>query len=202
MTLEQNRNEEESVQAGDAEIPVLGLGTSPMRGETCASVVHEALEIGYRHIDTAQGYDNEEAVGEGIAHSHVPHDAIFITTKVRPQWLSDGRLQESLQESLSKLRVDQVDLALIHWPNPDIPIAETIGALCDARRRGLARHIGVSNFTIALLDEAVAAASEPLAAEQLEYHPFIDQTRILNRIRTHGLTIIAYCHTSSWSRRR
>ena len=156
-----------TVHANGADIPVLGFGTWPVRGETCARMVREALRLGYRHVDTAQGYDNEADVGAGIADSGVSRSEIFITTKVHPERQGEGHLQTSLERSLVKLRVDQVDLTLIHWPNPAIPVGEAVRALCDAKRRGLTRHIGLSNFTIALLDEAAAAASEPLVTEQI-----------------------------------
>ena len=183
----------QTVDAQGAKIPVLGFGTWPMRGDECRQAVTAGLKLGYRHVDTAQGYSNEEEVGEGIRVSGVPREDIFITTKVRPEWQGEGRLQASMEESLRKLGVDVVDLTLIHWPNPDIPVAEAMKALSDATRRGLTRHIGVSNFTIALLDQAVAAASEPLVTDQIEYHPFLEQTKMLAAIRRHGMAPTAYC---------
>lgn len=176
-----------------ARIPVLGVGTWQLRDETCARIVAEALRLGYRHIDTAQGYENEAAVGEGLRASGVARDRVFITTKVRPELISDGALQRSLEESLGRLGVDAVDLALIHWPNPAVPVSEAMRALADAKRRGLTRHIGVSNFTVALLQEAVRASAEPLVTDQIEYHPYLDQQKLLGAIRQHGLAITAYC---------
>jgi diketogulonate reductase-like aldo/keto reductase len=181
------------VHAHGAAIPAIGFGTWPMRGETCAQMVGEALKIGYRHIDTAQGYQNEADVGAGIASSGVPAGEIFVTTKVTPERASAKELVKSVEASLRKLRRDQVDLLLVHWPNPRIPVGETIAALCDARRRGLARNIGISNYTIALTEAALLVASEPIVASQIEYHPLVDQTRILATLRQHGLAIIAYC---------
>lgn len=183
----------QTVDAQGAKIPAIGFGTWPMRGETCSRMVAEALRIGYRHIDTAQGYSNEEDVGAGLKASGVQRDAVFVTTKVRPELTSAARLVPSVEESLRKLGTDRVDLLLLHWPNPEIPVAESIAALCDARRRGLARHIGISNYTIALTDEALRVASEPIAAAQFEYHPLVDQTKLLAALRRHGLAIIAYC---------
>jgi diketogulonate reductase-like aldo/keto reductase len=182
-----------NVSANGATIPVIGFGTWPMRGRQCAEAVAHALNVGYRHIDTAQGYGNETDVADGIAHAGIKRADIFITTKVRPEALREGELQASVEESLRKLRVDQVDLTLIHWPNPDVPVKEAIQALCEVKKRGLTKNIGVSNFTIKLLDEAVARASEPLATEQLEYHPFLDQTKVLAAIRRHGMATTAYC---------
>jgi diketogulonate reductase-like aldo/keto reductase len=181
------------VTAHGAEIPAIGFGTWPMRGEACAAMVAEALRIGYRHIDTAQGYSNEADVGEGIAASGLPAGEIFVTTKVTPERASARDLVKSVEASLGKLRRDQVDLLLVHWPNPRIPVGETIAALCDARRRGLARNIGISNYTIALTEEALRVATEPIVASQVEYHPLVDQTKLLVVLRRHDLAIIAYC---------
>lgn len=181
-----------TIHANGAAIPALGFGTWPLRGEACARIVSEGIELGYRHVDTAQGYDNESDVGAGIAASGVPRGEIFIATKVHPDRQSDGDLQASVEESLRKLRVDRLDLTVIHWPNPGVPVRQAIGALCDARRRGLTRHIGLSNFTIALIEEAVAAATEPLVAAQIEYHPFLDQSKVMAALRRHGMATIAY----------
>jgi len=183
----------QTVSAHGAKIPALGFGTWPMKGEECARVVSDALKLGYRHVDTAQGYSNEKEVGDGMADAGVARDRIFITTKIHPEQQGEGALQASLEESLRKLRVDQVDLTLIHWPNPKIPVAEAMKALSDAKRRGLTRHIGLSNFTVALLDEAVKAATEPLVTEQIEYHPYIDQSKMLAALGRHGMAVTAYC---------
>lgn len=184
---------EKFVIAKGARIPKIGCGTWELRGEVCAGIVSKALHLGYRHIDTAQGYGNEAAVGQGMRLSGVPREDIFVTTKVRPQLIGDGPLQRSVQESLERLDIDIIDLLLIHWPNPEIPLAETMRALSSAKRLGLARHIGVSNFTIAKLDEAVNSSPEPIAAAQFEYHPYLDQKRLLAAVRKHGLAITAYC---------
>ena len=138
--------------AGNGPIPAVGCGTWEVRGDTCAKIVAEALRVGYRHIDTAQGYDNEEAVGEGLRASGIPRSDVFVTTKVRPHLVAEGDLQRSAEENLRKLQVDAVDLLLIHWPNPGVPVREMMSALSDAKRRGLTRHIGVSNFTIEKLE--------------------------------------------------
>ena len=182
-----------AVKQAGAMTPKLGLGTWELRGEVCSRVVSAALKLGYTHIDTAQGYANEEAVGEGLAISGVPRQTIFITTKVQPQRMGDGDLQRSVETSLKKLRVSQIDLLLLHWPNPQIPLADSIRALNQTKRNGMVRHIGLSNFTIALLDEACRLTTEPFALEQLEYHPYLDQSRILAAVRRHGMAITAYC---------
>jgi 2,5-diketo-D-gluconate reductase B len=183
----------EQAAVGDGLIPPIGCGTWQLRGATCTLIVAEALKLGYRHIDTAQGYANETEVGEGIRASGIPRDKVFVTTKVRPQLISDGLLQKSVEESLQRLQLDVVNLVLIHWPNPVVPLAETMHALSDAKRRGLTRHIGVSNFTIAKLDEAIRVSPEPIITNQIEYHPYLDQRRLLAAIRGHGLAITAFC---------
>ena len=155
-------------------------------------MVEEALRLGYRHIDTAAMYRNEEAVGEGLRASGVPRDEVFITTKV---WSSDLRARDferSARESLEKLKLRNVDLLLIHWPNSSVPLKETIGALCKMKREGVARHIGVSNFDPALIEEAVKLATEPLVNNQIELHPYNDQSKTIAASRKAGLSVTAY----------
>lgn len=182
-----------TVTKAGAVIPRLGFGTWQLRGEACATMVHGAVRAGYTHIDTAQGYGNEAEVGEGLAHSGVAREGLFVTTKVRPENMRDGDLQRSVDESLKKLRLSQIDLLLLHWPTPDVPLADTIRALNAVKRSGLVRHIGLSNFTIALLDEAWSLTAEPFAAQHLEYHPYLDATKILAAIRARDMAPIAYC---------
>lgn len=182
-----------AVEAAGATIPAIGLGTWQLRGEACAQMVEAALRGGYTHVDTAQGYSNEEFVGEGLAASGVARDRVFLTTKVRTDQMAEGDLQRSVEESLRKLRVFQVDLLLLHWPNPLIPLAESIRALNQVKRDGLAKHIGLSNFTTAKLAEAWQLTTEPLAAEQIEYHPYLEQTKMLAALRQREMAIIAYC---------
>jgi diketogulonate reductase-like aldo/keto reductase len=181
-----------TVEAGGARIPLVGLGTWDLRGKTCARMVDEAMRLGYRHIDTAAMYGNEEAVGEGLRASGVPRDEVFITTKV---WSSDLRARDferSARESIRKLKLPSVDLLLIHWPNPSISLKETIGALCKMKREGVARHVGVSNFTVALIEEASGYASEPLVNNQIECHPYLDQAKVIAASRKRGLSVTAY----------
>ena len=156
-------------------------------------MVEAALRGGYTHVDTAQGYGNEDEVGEGLSSSGVERKAVFLTTKVRTDKMADGELQRSVEESLRKLRVDHVDLLLLHWPNPLIPLADSIRALNQVKREGLARHIGLSNFTAARLDEAWRLTKEPLVAEQIEYHPYLEQRTMLGALRAREMAIIAYC---------
>jgi len=182
-----------NVQAGGASIPSLGFGTWAARGEECAQAVTWALESGYRHIDTAAVYANEEAVGEGIRASCVPRGEIFLTTKVGPDDIDEGRLERSAEASLKRLGFDHVDLLLIHWPSPKIPLKRSMAALAKAKRQGLTRHIGVSNFTPALVAEAVALSEEPVVTNQCEYHPRLDQSRVLDACRRNGVSFTSYC---------
>src|SRR6478609_6011828 len=150
----------EFVEANGARIPAVGLGTWDFRGRTCSRVVEQALRLGYRHIDTSEMYDNEREIGEGLRGSGVKRDEVFITTKVWTSHFTPNDLERSAKESLVKLRLTEVDLLLLHWPNPQVPLSETLGALARAKQLGLARHIGVSNFTVALIEEAVAACPQ------------------------------------------
>ncbi len=180
------------VTAAGIDIPRIGFGTWPMKGETCANMVREALAAGYRHIDTAQGYANEAEVGRGLKDSGVARSDVFITTKIRPDRLRSGDLQRSVEASLKDLGIERIDLLLIHWPNPEVPLEETIPALNAVKRSGLTRAIGLSNFTIALLERAWALTTEPFAAEQVEFHPFLDQRKIKRAIHAHDMALIAY----------
>ncbi|GGH25121.1 2,5-didehydrogluconate reductase [Alsobacter metallidurans] len=180
------------VEAHGARIPALGLGTFRSEGQACVDAVLEALRVGYRHVDTAAMYGNEAEVGEGLRVAGLPRDEVFVTTKVWWTDIAPGALQASAEASLKKLGLHHVDLLHIHWPNPEIPLADSLGALCDAKRRGLARHIGVCNFPIALLDEAVRLCDEPLVALQCEYHPTLSQHRLLAEARRHGLAFTSY----------
>ena len=180
------------VEANGAKIPAIGLGTWELRGRTCKRLVEQALRLGYRHIDTAQAYENEREVGEGLRASGTRRDEVFVTTKVWTTHFAPNDLERSTKESLAKLRLSEVDLLLLHWPNPQVPLAETLGALARVKKLGMARHIGVSNFTVALTDEAVAACSEPLVCDQVEYHPYLDQTKVLNGCARHGMAVVAY----------
>jgi len=174
-------------------MPALGFGTSPLTGGLSADTVLAALKAGYRHIDTARKYGTERAVGEALRVSGLSRKDIFLTTKVSHENLRAGDFAKSVDESLAALGVDYVDLLLIHWPNPEIALTETMPALAKAKRQGLARHIGVANFNIALLDQAIDLCPEPLVALQAEYHPFLDQSKLLAAVRRHRLAFIAYC---------
>ena len=181
------------VEANGAKIPAIGLGTWELRGRTCARLVEQALRLGYRHIDTAQVYENEREVGEGLRASGTRRDEVFVTTKIWTTHFAPNDLERSTKESLAKLRLSEVDLLLLHWPNPHVPLTETLGALAHVKKLGMSRHIGVSNFTVALIDEAVAACSEPLVCDQVEYHPYLDQTKVRDACARHGMAVVAYC---------
>jgi diketogulonate reductase-like aldo/keto reductase len=175
-----------------ADIPVIGFGTSQLGN--CGEIVATALRTGYRHIDTAWKYGTEKGVGEGIKASGVPRGDIFLTTKVSHEYLHAADFARSVEESLARLQTDYVDLLLVHWPAIDgTPLAETMGALARAKREGKARHVGVANFNIALIEDAMRLCPEPLSVLQAEYHPYLDQSRVLEFCRKAGLVFMAYC---------
>jgi diketogulonate reductase-like aldo/keto reductase len=180
------------VEANGAKIPSIGLGTWELRGRACTRIVEQAVKLGYRHFDTGQIYENEREVGEGIRASGVKRDDVFVTTKVWTTHFAPNELERSAKESLVKLRTPYVDLLLLHWPNPQVPLSETLGALAHVKQMGLASHIGISNFTVALIEQAVAACPEPLACDQVEYHPYLDQTKVKQACERHHLALIAY----------
>ena len=181
-----------TLSARGAGIPALGFGTSQL-GD-CSEVVATALKLGYRHIDTAWKYGSEKGVGQGIRASGVPRSEIFLCTKVSHEYLRAADFARSVDESLRNLQVDYVDLLHVHWPTVDnISLAETMGALAKAKRDGLTRHIGVANFNIALLEEAMRLCPEPLVTLQAEYHPYLDQSKVLQYCRSKELIFTAYC---------
>src|SRR5262245_46824130 len=154
------------VEANGARIPAIGLGTMTLKDAVCVEAVKSALRLGYRHIDTAERYGNEAEVGEGLQQglraAGLRREDVFVTTKVYHDNLAAADFARSFDQSLAKLKLPWVDLLLIHWPNPKVPLAETVAVLCKAKRDGRARHVGVANFTTALLAQATALATEPL----------------------------------------
>ncbi len=182
-----------SVSANGANIPAIGLGTWTLKDETASELVKSALESGYRHIDTAAMYENEAAVGEGMRASSLAREEIFLTTKVWPTDIADGDLQRSVEASLKRLGTDYLDLVLIHWPSKSIPLADSIKALNEVRDQGWARNIGVSNFTSSLIEEAVGLSKNPLACNQVEYHPFLKQDSVMAACQKHGMALVSYC---------
>jgi 2,5-diketo-D-gluconate reductase B len=179
------------LKAGDAEIPAIGFGTSSLGN--CGEIVAQALGLGYRHLDTAWKYGTEDGVGEGMRAARVPRDEIFLCTKVSHEYLHADAFARSVDESLTRLGVGYVDLLLVHWPSAAVPLAETMGALAKAKRQGLTRHVGVANFNIALLDEAIRLCPEPIVNLQAEYHPYLDQSKLLAACRQRGIVFTAYC---------
>jgi diketogulonate reductase-like aldo/keto reductase len=182
----------EYAETAAACIPKLGLGTWQNTGRTCVRTVQTALEMGYRHVDTAQMYDNEAAVGEGIARADVDREDVFVTTKV---WRSNLRYRdvvESVHASLDRLGLSSVDLLLIHWPHPRVPLEETLSAMVELSEEGATEHIGVSNFTRSQLAAARAATSVPIVADQVLYHPYNDQADLLASCRDHDVALTAY----------
>jgi diketogulonate reductase-like aldo/keto reductase len=186
-------SEPSMLTAHGAPIPALGFGTSPMTGSMAASEIVAALKAGYRHIDAARKYGTEQVVGEGLQASGVPRKDIFLTTKVSHENLHAADFAKSVDASLKALGTDYVDLLLVHWPNPEIPLAETMPALAKAKQQGKARHVGVANFNTTLLDQAIKLCPEPLVCLQAEYHPYLDQSKLLAALRQRGMAFVAYC---------
>lgn len=174
------------------DIPAIGFGTWKLKGDTAHECVLRAIEAGYRMIDTAQAYENEDHVGRGIRDAQLPREDLWVTTKVWMSEFRDGDLQASVEQSVERLGTDYADLILLHWPNKDVPLDETLGALNDVREKGLTRHIGVSNFTASQMSEAVRLSQAPILTNQVEYHPFIDQTPVLEAAHALGISVTAY----------
>ncbi|MGL4723862.1 MAG: 2,5-didehydrogluconate reductase DkgB [Scandinavium sp.] len=176
-------------------IPAFGLGTFRLKDDVVIASVKTALELGYRAIDTAQIYDNEAAVGQALAESGIPRGELFITTKIWTENLSKEALLPSLQESLKKLRTDYVDLTLIHWPSPNeaVSVEEFMQALLEAKESGLTRQIGISNFTIPLMEKAITAiGAENIATNQIELSPYLQNRKVVDWAKQHGIHITSY----------
>ncbi len=176
-------------------LPPIGLGTFRLKDQTVIDAVRNALDVGYRAIDTAQIYGNEAEIGQAIAESGVPRRDLFLTTKVWTDNFARGKLVPSLKESLRKLRTEQVDLTLIHWPSPAnaVPMAEYLGALAEAQDEGLTRHVGVSNFTIALLREALdILGPRRIATNQVEISPYLQNHTLTAFAREQGIHLTSY----------
>ena len=180
------------LNAHDAAIPAIGFGTASLPTQ-CGPLVAYALETGYRHIDTAQKYGTERGVGDGIRASRVPRAEIFLTTKVSHEYLRAADFERSAEGCLKSLGMDYVDLLLVHWPNAAIPLKETMAALANVKRRGLTRHIGVANFNLTMLDEAIALCREPIVNLQTEFHPYINPVRVHAGCRKRGVVLTGYC---------
>lgn len=180
------------VSAHGARIPQVGLGTMTLVGEAALEAIAIALEVGYRHIDTAAYYGNEKEVGDALRASGIPREDVFITTKVRPAEAMPEDFARVVAQSLANLRTPYVDLLLIHWPSKVVPLHLTVGALCKAKKEGRARHVGVANFTTSLLEEALSVTTEPLVCNQIECHPFINQDKVIAACDRRGMAVVAY----------
>jgi 2,5-diketo-D-gluconate reductase B len=177
------------VEAKGFKIPIVGLGTWSVRDP--ARVVEQAIRIGYRLIDTAQMYGNEAEVGQGVRNSGKRAD-VMVTTKVQPTQLAPHDLERSVKESLARLRLEVIDLLLIHWPNPRVPLSETLGAMAKMKREGYVKQLGVSNFTVALLEEANRISLEPLVCNQVECHVYLNQDTVIAACKQHDMAVVAY----------
>ena len=174
-----------------AHIPVIGLGTSQLRGETCTQTILDALDIGYRHLDTAEAYGNHEAIGEAIKRMTIPRAELFLTTKIPPSFLDHDSVIAHTGQYLEELNVEYIDLLLIHWPNSATPIAETLSAMDKLRSNGKIRAIGVSNFTPHHLDDALAT-SIPVTINQVELHPTFNQKELRAYGESKNIVLTAY----------
>jgi 2,5-diketo-D-gluconate reductase B len=186
------------------QVPALGFGTWALTGRDCERAVAMAIELGYRHIDTAQSYENEAEVGRGWVASGLPRHELFITTKLSrlvnpvargtdPTGNSAAHVAAGVEDSLRKLRTDYVDLLLIHWPSPGVPMAETLDAMARLKSAGKVRALGVSNFTVAQMREAVEQLKHDVVCNQIEYHLLLSQRAVVGYAREHGIAVTAYC---------
>ena len=180
------------VSVKDIRVPALGFGTWALNGRAAYDATRQALDLGYRHIDTAQIYGNETEIGRAIKDSGIAREDIFLTTKVSPANLQAAAAKRSHEESLRRLGLDRVDLLLVHWPNPAVPVGETLAALAQLRAEGKTRLIGVSNFTVRLLTEAIERHGAHLFCNQIEYHPFLAQRAVRQALNGYDMMLTAY----------
>lgn len=182
----------EHVKIQDITLPVIGLGTWALHGKQCTKTIQTALDLGYRHIDTAQMYGNEQAVGNALTETSISREDVFLTTKIMNANLRPGRVLESVRESLQQLQTDYLDLLLIHWPSSSVPIPDTIHAMNTLQDEGLVKHIGVSNFSVSQVKEAREASETPLLTNQVEYHPLRDQAKMVKFCYDNEMLLTAY----------
>ncbi|NCC50479.1 MAG: aldo/keto reductase [Spartobacteria bacterium] len=175
-----------------SKMPLIGLGTFQSSGAVCRQAVKTAIDIGYRHVDTARMYENEREVGEGLKDSGVPRDQVFVTSKLQMGKLDPVGVQNSCDSSLRDMDIDYLDLLLIHWPESTVPLADTLGAMTELKRQGKIRQLGVSNFTVEWLTRAVAVCDDPIFCNQIEYHPYIEQESPIKVCREHGIAVVGY----------
>jgi len=176
-----------------SKMPPIGFGTFPLTGSEARDAVETALELGFRHIDTAQWYDNEADVGRAIAAAGVPRDDLYVVTKVMPDRFTDNAFLPSVEGSLDALGLDRVDLLLVHWPPPGLSVEATVDYLLAAHEKGLTAEIGVSNYNVTMLETACAHAPVPVVTNQVEFHALLDQTRLVAAADRLGVRLTAYC---------
>jgi 2,5-diketo-D-gluconate reductase B len=183
----------EILQTHGISLPRLGLGTYRMQGDVCRAAVESALALGYRHIDTAEMYANEDAIGAAIAASGVARKDLHVTTKVWNENLAPDAMRRAFDTSLGKLRLDHVDLYLVHWPSPNMNLPAMFETLMKLKQEGRTRAIGVANFNIALLKTVVEDIRAPIACNQIEYHVMLDQTKVKKYLDARSIPLVAYC---------
>jgi 2,5-diketo-D-gluconate reductase B len=183
----------ENLETQGISMPKLGLGTFRMQGDACRAAVESALSLGYRHIDTAEMYSNEEPIGAAIAASGVPRNELHVTTKVWHENLAPDAIRRAFDASLNKLRLDHVDLYLVHWPSKAANWPAVFETLMKLKEEGRTRAIGVANFNTALLKIAVEEIRVPIACNQIEYHVMLDQSKVINYLAAKSIPLVAYC---------
>jgi len=183
----------ENLQTQGISLPKLGLGTFRMQGDVCRTAVESALRLGYRHLDTAEMYANEEAIGAAVAASGVARRDLHITTKVWNENLAPDAIRRAFDASLKKLRLDHVDLYLVHWPSRNMNLPAIFETLMKLKQEGRTRAIGVANFTTALLKTVVEEIKAPIACDQVEYHVMLDQTAVVKYLKAKSIPLVAYC---------
>ena len=181
------------IETQSISLPRLGLGTYRMQGTVCREAVERALALGYRHIDTAEMYANEDAVGAALAATNVPRGELHVTTKVWPENLAPDAIRRAFDNSVKKLKLDVVDLYLIHWPARAMNLAAALETLMALKEEGRTRAIGVANFTVALLKQAVEEIKAPIACNQIEYHLMLDQSKVMAYMAEKSIPLVAYC---------
>jgi 2,5-diketo-D-gluconate reductase B len=181
------------LQTQGISVPRLGLGTFRMQGEACRAAVESALALGYRHIDSAEMYGNEDAIGAAIASSGVARKELHVTTKVWNENLAPDAIRRAFDSSLNKLRLDHIDLYLVHWPAKKMNLPAMFETLINLKQQGRTRAIGVANFNIALLKTVVEQIRAPIACNQVEYHVFLDQTPLRKYLAAKSIPLVAYC---------